>query len=70
MNIDEVVDAYLEGAPDLQILRLEGFDDCCLGIIERCGDQPILFYSADRIVIKLIDGGLEPEAAHEQRHRR
>jgi hypothetical protein len=34
--------------------KIDGFDDCVVGIVERCTQPPILCYDRDKIVSKLI----------------
>jgi len=34
--------------------KIDGFDDCVVGIVERCTQPPILCYDIDKICNKLI----------------
>ena len=33
---------------------MDGYDDCIVGVVERCGEQPILCYSTKKVIQKLI----------------
>jgi hypothetical protein len=48
-DLDEFADER-----DLELLRIDGFDDCCVGIVDRCGEQPVLCYSKRLMVQKLV----------------
>lgn len=52
MNItrDSIVDLY-----DEDILFMDGYDDCILGVCERLGQQPIVAYDKGKVVDKLVD---------------
>jgi len=51
MTID--LDDYADET-GLELLRIDGFDDCCIGIVERCGEPPVLCYSSDKIISVLM----------------
>jgi hypothetical protein len=46
------------------MLKVDGFDDCVIGICQRSAHEDILAYSADKIVDKLmkLDGMSKDEA--------
>jgi hypothetical protein len=46
-------------------LQMDGFDDCIIGIAERCSQQPLLVYSRDKIVEQLMKDDLSYEEAQE-----
>jgi hypothetical protein len=49
-----------------QMLKADGFDDCAIGIAERCGMQPVLVYDMEKIVRKLMKrDGMSHEEAQE-----
>ena len=50
-NLDEIADLY-----DTPLLRIDGFDDCCIGVEEHL---TVFVYSSDQIVAKLIDQGMD-----------
>jgi hypothetical protein len=56
------LDDYLED----HMLKADGYDDCILGIAERAGKLPVLAYSTDKIIDKLVqDDGMTREEAEE-----
>lgn len=58
------IDGYADET-DTPLLRIDGFDDCCVGVIERCGCPSILCYSTDQIIESLVAGGLDYDEARE-----
>ena len=44
---------------------VDGFDDCCLGYVERFGMHPIPLYDKDKMIDKMVDDGMTPEEAIE-----
>jgi hypothetical protein len=54
MNIRELY-------PDITLM--DGYDDCIIGICERCGQEPIIAYDKDKILVKLMKGGMSLEEA-------
>jgi len=47
-------------------LKVDGYDDCIVGLVERFGMEPVLCYDKEKIVAKIIaDGGLPFEQAIE-----
>ena len=50
---------------DIEVLKADGFDDCCIGVIERCGCPPILCYSTEKIIDQLVTEGMNHEDARE-----
>ena len=64
-DIDDLADDQF---PDINILRADGFDDCAIGIVERCGQAPFLVYDAAKIIQKLVkesDGEMDYFEAQE-----
>lgn len=47
------------------MMTLDGFDDCILGIAERCGQPNLLAYDANKIWKKLVKQGMTEEEAVE-----
>ena len=58
--IDEVGNEH-----DHEIQRMDGFDDCVVGLIERFGMEPILVYDKGKIIAKMMNDGMTPTEAHE-----
>jgi len=40
---DDIAEEY----PDVEMLIVDGYDDCIVGVAERCGQQPLLVYDED-----------------------
>jgi hypothetical protein len=53
MNIDE----------DFKVMT--GYDDCIIGVGIRFGQEPIVMYSYEKVIEKLIADGLDYEEAEE-----
>jgi len=47
------------------MMVMDGYDDCIIGIAERCSDQNILAYDVAKIIKKLIKQGMDEEEAWE-----
>lgn len=39
---------------DDDMLVMDGFDDCIAGIVERCGQPPIVCYDREAVIEKLM----------------
>lgn len=46
-------------------LKIDGFDDCVVGIVTRFGQEPILCYDYDNILTKLMQDDMNEEEAIE-----
>lgn len=46
------------------LLKMDGFDDCVVGICERCGMDSVLAYDRDKVIDTLVtrDGMTRDEA--------
>jgi len=49
--------------PDMMIA--DGFDDCIIGLAERCGSNNVLAYDAKKIFKKLVKQGMTEDEAVE-----
>lgn len=49
-NLDSIADELEE-----PMLRMDGFDDCCVGYVERCGCPAIFVYDQGKIIDKLME---------------
>jgi hypothetical protein len=47
------------------MLLADGFDDCILGIAERCGSTNVVAYDAEAIINSLVEQGMTYEEASE-----
>jgi len=49
---------------EYELLTMDGYDDCIVGVVERFGQNPIVCYDKDKVLQKLVeDGCSEDEAA-------
>ena len=39
---------------DTPMLRMDGYDDCCIGVMERFGMDPIFCYSIEKVIKKMM----------------
>tara|TARA_R110000868_G_scaffold244257_3_gene500404 strand:- start:2160 stop:2411 length:252 start_codon:yes stop_codon:yes gene_type:complete len=49
-NLDRLADEYEE-----PILKIDGFDDCALGVATRAGSWPTLVYSRTKMIHQLTN---------------
>lgn len=47
------------------ILKMDGYDDCVVGIVTRYGIDGILCYDVDKVIAKLMKQGMSYEEAQE-----
>lgn len=59
-DLDEIAEAW-----GVDMLKMDGFDDCCIGVVQRCGMEPILCYSYDKVIKQLTADGMTNEEAQE-----
>jgi hypothetical protein len=45
------------------ILFMDGFDDCIMGVSERCGMEPVVVYSRRKVLEKLVNDGMDEDEA-------
>lgn len=48
-----------------ELLKLDGYDDCYLGLGETYGQQPALIYDYNKIIERLKEDGMDEEEAKE-----
>lgn len=48
-----------------EMMMMDGYDDCIVGIVEQFGRPPIVCYDKDRVLKKLQKGGMSQEEAEE-----
>lgn len=64
-EMDIIADRY----DDIDMLRMDGFDDCCVGVVERFGMQPTFCYDTNLVIEKLMNrDGMSDEEAWEFFH--
>ena len=47
------------------ILLMDGYDDCVVGVVEQFGRPPIVCYDRELIIRKLMEDGMTQEEAEE-----
>jgi hypothetical protein len=47
------------------MMKADGFDDCIIGIAERCGSPNLVAYDAQKIFKKLVKQGMTEDEAVE-----
>lgn len=45
------------------MLKLDGFDDCIVGVAYGCGRPDLLIYDTDLVLDALVEQGMSPEDA-------
>jgi hypothetical protein len=50
---------------DQEFTKMDGYDDCIAGVIERYGMEPILCYDKEKVLSKLQEDGMSYEEAEE-----
>lgn len=48
-----------------ELMSMDGYEDCIVGIVEQFGRPPILCYNKLLVIQKMIDDGCSPEEAEE-----
>lgn len=59
-QMDELCDRYGEG-----LMRMDGYDDCILGVASGYGGEPRFVYSYNRVIKRLMADGMTEEEAIE-----
>lgn len=52
-----------ENYPDT--MKMDGFDDCIVGICERFGQESIIAYDKEKVIAKLMQDGMTEDEALE-----
>lgn len=47
------------------ILLMDGYDDCVVGVVEQFGRPPIVCYDRDKVIRQLVNDGMTDEEAEE-----
>lgn len=63
-----IMDEIADENPDSQMFRMNGYDDCCVGTVERFGMEPLFCYDVDKVMSKLMKGGMTSGEADEFFH--
>lgn len=55
----------LHSADEHDLLTMDGYDDCIVGVVERFGQNPIVCYDKEKVICQLESDGLDREEAEE-----
>lgn len=50
---------------ETDLLKMDGFDDCIVGVVERFGQPPIVCYDKEKVLRKLESNGMSSDEAKE-----
>jgi len=48
-----------------EIMKMDGYDDCLIGVVEMFGKEPLLCYDKNKVLDRLMGDGMDLEEAHE-----
>lgn len=63
MTRQELIDKY--NLDEEEVLFMDGFDDCILGVCDMFGRPTVVAYDEDAVMVELIDHGMTEEEAQE-----
>jgi len=50
---------------DKNLIKMDGYDDCIVGLVERAGQEPILCYDKEKVLCKLESQDMDRDEAEE-----
>ena len=54
LTIDELADKY----PEFDMLKMDGFDECAIGVMWTYGtEQPVIAYDREKVIKQLMNDG-------------
>ena len=59
----QLLQEYFESGEPL--LKMDGFDDCIAGVVERIGHKPIICYDKTKVLDQMVKDGMTYEEAVE-----
>ena len=62
MTLRDFVDTWAD-AYDEDLLVMDGYDDCIVGVVERFGSEPFVVYDRKKVLAKLMADGMSEEEA-------
>ena len=63
---DKLPDLFAGFNPDEhEMLTMDGFDDCIIGVVERYGQNPIVCYDKEKVIQRLESDGMDRDEAEE-----
>jgi len=61
-----IVDLFAGFDPDEhELLIMDGYDDCIVGVVERFGQNPIVCYDREKVICRLELDGMDRDEAEE-----
>ena len=48
-----------------EMMKMDGYDDCIVGIVERFGMEPVVCYDKDKVLKRLREDGMDYDEAIE-----
>ena len=48
-----------------ELIKMDGYDDCIVGVVERAGQEPILCYDKEKVLCKLESQDMDRDEAEE-----
>jgi hypothetical protein len=61
-NADLLTDHFGE---ETELLKMDGYDDCIIGVVERIGLEPFIAYDRAKVIQKLVSQGMTGDEAEE-----
>ncbi len=59
------IEGLAEALAPRELWMMDGYNDCIIGAVERCGMTPVLCYSMDKLVARHMADGMTREEAEE-----
>ena len=59
------LEEFKEISEENELLLMDGYDDCVVGLVERFGQPTIICYDRDKVLEKLVRDGMTEEEAEE-----
>ena len=50
---------------EIEMLQMDGYDDCVVGTVSRFGMSPVLCYDLHKVIAKMVADGMTEEEAYE-----
>jgi hypothetical protein len=50
---------------ECELITMDGYDDCILGVVERFGQNPIVCYDKEKVLQRLVSDGCNRDEAEE-----
>lgn len=56
---------WVSEVSEFELLVMDGFDDCLVGVVTILGKQPVACYDRQKVIEKLVSQGMSEEEARE-----